>query len=165
MIEKLTLEQFQQIKSQLSQLIQQYDDYYDTHKNDDNYDDELLEQRFAEQYLSIQNRLLNYDLSDIPYSEWSDMAIFSDESHEADFSKTNANIDFKLVKYDGTNANFRGCNIRNLNSISSSYSPEQFDENTIKDIKGELKNSCYCKFCEKKIDTDSKYCKSCGKRQ
>lgn len=138
MIEKLTLEQFQQIKSQLSQLIQQYDDYYDTHKNDDNYDDELLEQRFAEQYLSIQNRLLNYDLSDIPYSEWSDMAIFSDESHEADFSKTNANIDFKLVKYDGTNANFRGCNIRNLNSISSSYSPEQFDENTIKDNPNEF---------------------------
>lgn len=138
MIEKLTLEQFQQIKSQLSQLIQQYDDYYDTHKNDDNYDDELLEQRFAEQYLSIQNRLLNYDLSDIPYSEWSDMAIFSDESHEADFSKTNANIDFKLVKYAGTNANFRGCNIRNLNSISSSYSPEQFDENTIKDNPNEF---------------------------
>ena len=53
MIEKLTLEQFQQIKSQLSQLIQQYDDYYDTHKNDDNYDDELLEQRLAEQYLSL----------------------------------------------------------------------------------------------------------------
>ena len=44
MIEKMSLEQFQQIKSQLSQLIQQYDDYYEAHENDENYDDELLEQ-------------------------------------------------------------------------------------------------------------------------
>ena len=29
MIEKLTLEQFQQIKSQLEQLVKQYEDFYD----------------------------------------------------------------------------------------------------------------------------------------
>ena len=38
MIEKMSLEQFQQIKSQLSQLIKQSDDYYDAHKNDENVD-------------------------------------------------------------------------------------------------------------------------------
>lgn len=130
MIEKLTLEQFQQIKSQLSQLIQQYDDYYDTHKNDDNYDDELLEQRLAEQYLSIQNRLLNYDLSDIPFEAWQDFQIMSDETHVVDFSKTKANIDFGVVEYYG-NGNFRGCNVRNLDKIQRWLNPNDFDEQTI----------------------------------
>ena len=138
MIEKMSLEQFKQIKNQLAQIVKEFQDNYEAHENDENYDYDKEEQRVVNQYLKIQNRLSQYDLSDIPYSEWSDMAILSDESHEADFSKTNANIDFKLVKYDGTNANFRGCNIRNLNSISSSYSPEQFDENTIKDNPNEF---------------------------
>lgn len=138
MIEKMSLEQFKQIKNQLAQIVKELQDNYEAHENDENYDYDKEEQRAVNQYLKIQNRLSQYDLSDIPYSEWSDMAILSDESHEADFSKTNANIDFKLVKYDGTNANFRGCNIRNLNSISSSYSPEQFDENTIKDNPNEF---------------------------
>lgn len=138
MIEKMSLEQFKQIKNQLAQIVKEFQDNYEAHENDENYDYDKEEQRAVNQYLKIQNRLSQYDLSDIPYSEWSDMAIFSDESHEADFSKTNANIDFKLVKYAGTNANFRGCNIRNLNSISSSYSPEQFDENTIKDNPNEF---------------------------
>ena len=138
MIEKMSLEQFKQIKHQLAQIVKELQDNYEAHENDENYDYDKEEQRAVNQYLKIQNRLSQYDLSDIPYSEWSDMAILSDESHEADFSKTNANIDFKLVKYDGTNANFRGCNIRNLNSISSSYSPEQFDENTIKDNPNEF---------------------------
>ena len=110
MVEKLTLEQFQQIRSQLSKLIQQYEDFYDTHKNDENYDDDLLEQRFTEQYLSIQNRLLNYDLSDIPFEAWQDFQIMSDETHAVDFSKTKANIDFDIVEYYG-NGNFRGCNV------------------------------------------------------
>lgn len=138
MIEKMSLEQFKQIKNQLAQIVKEFQDNYEAHENDENYDYDKEEQRVVNQYLKIQNRLSQYDLSDIPYSEWSDMAILSDESHEADFSKTNANIDFKLVKYAGTNANFRGCNIRNLNSISSSYSPEQFDENTIKDNPNEF---------------------------
>ena len=138
MIEKMSLEQFKQIKNQLAQIVKEFQDNYEAHENDENYDYDKEEQRAVNQYLKIQNRLSQYDLSDIPYSEWSDMAIFSDESHEADFSKTNANIDFKLVKYAGTNANFRGCNIRNLDSISYSYSPEQFDENTIKDNPNEF---------------------------
>lgn len=137
MIEKMSLEQFQQIRSQLSQLIQQYYDYFEAHGNDENYDNELLEQRLAEQYLPIQNRLLNYDLSDIPFEAWQDFQIISDETHVVDFSKTKANIDFGVVEYYG-NGNFRGCNIRNLDSISYSYSPEQFDENTIKDNPNEF---------------------------
>lgn len=130
MVEKLTLEQFQQIRSQLSKLIQQYEAIYDTHKNDENYDDDLLEQRFIEQYLPIQNNLLNYDLSDIPFEAWQDFQIISDETHAVDFSKTKANIDFGLVEYYG-NGNFRGCNVRNLDKIQRWLNPNDFDEQTI----------------------------------
>lgn len=130
MIEKLTLEQFQQIKSQLEQLVKQYENFYDAHKNDENYDEELLEQRFTEQYLEVQNRLLNYDLSDIPFEAWQDFQIMSDESHAVDFSKTRANIDFGLVEYYG-NGNFRGCNVRNLDKIQRWLNPNDFDEQTI----------------------------------
>lgn len=54
--------------------------------------------------------------------------------------------------------------IKEINNIYYETKKDSI-KNTIKDIKGELKNGCYCKFCKKKIDTDSKYCKSCGKRQ
>lgn len=54
--------------------------------------------------------------------------------------------------------------IKEINNIYYETKKDSI-KNTIKDIKGKLKNSCYCKFCEKKIDTDSKYCESCGKRQ
>ena len=54
--------------------------------------------------------------------------------------------------------------IKEINNIYYETKKDSI-KNTIKDIKGELKNGCYCKFCEKKIATDSKYCKSCGKRQ
>ena len=121
MIEKMSLEQFQQIKSQLSQLIKQYED---------SYSDELLEQRFIEQYLSIQNHLLNYDLSGIPFEAWQDFQILSDETHMVDFSKTRANIDFDVVEYYG-NGNFKGCNVRNLDKIGIFLDPNEFDEQTI----------------------------------
>lgn len=54
--------------------------------------------------------------------------------------------------------------IKEINNIYYETKKDSI-KNTIKDIKGELKNSCYCKFCEKKIDTNSKYCESCGKKQ
>lgn len=54
--------------------------------------------------------------------------------------------------------------IKEINNIYYETKKDSI-KNTIKNIKGELKNGCYCKFCEKKIDTDSKYCKNCGKRQ
>ena len=78
MIEKMSLEQFQKIRNQLTQLIKEYEDYYEAHKNDENYDDSVVEKRLVEQYLEIQNRLLEYDLSDIPFEAWQGMAITSD---------------------------------------------------------------------------------------
>ena len=131
MIEKMSLEQFQQIKNQLAQLVKEYEDNYEAHKNDENYDGSIEEQRLGDQYLEIQNRLLQYDLSDIPFEAWQGMTILSDETHAVDFSKTRANIDFDLVDYWG-NGNFRGCNVRNLEKLRRSLNPKDFDEETIR---------------------------------
>ena len=143
MIEKMSLEQFQQIRNQLAQLVKEYEDNYEAqlvkeyednyeaHKNGENYDDSVEEQRLVDQYLEIQNRLLQYDLSDIPFEAWQGIIIMSDETHAVDFSKTRANIDFDLVEYWG-NGNFRGCNVRNLEKLRRSLNARDFDEETIR---------------------------------
>lgn len=150
MVEKLTLEQFQQIRSQLSKLIQQYEDFYDTHKNDENYDDDLLEQRFTEQYLSIQNRLLNFDLSNIPYAEWMNMEIISDENHIADFSKTNANIDFSMLEYSPY-ANYKSCKIQNIAGRKRILNSEHFDSDVIKNNPGLFLSDSFPSSIKQKI--------------
>lgn len=131
MLKKMSLEQFQQITEQLAQLIKVYEDNYEAHKNDENYDDSVEEQRLVDQYLEIQNRLLQYDLSDIPFEAWQGMTIMSDETHAVDFSRTRANIDFDLVEY-WRNGNFRGCNVRNLEKLRRFLNPKDFDEETIR---------------------------------
>ncbi len=131
MIEKLSLEQFEQIKNQLADLIKEYEEYIEIHKNDENYNENEVEEKFTERYLSIQNYLLSYDLSNIPFEAWKDFIIFSDEEHIVDFSKTRANIDFALIEYYG-NGNFRGCNVRNLETLGRSLNYKDYDEETIK---------------------------------
>ena len=131
MIEKISLKQFQQIRNQLTQLVKEYEYNYEIHKNDDNYDNSVEEQRLIDQYYEIQNRLLQYDLSDIPFEAWEGMAIMSDETHAVDFSKTRANVDFDLVEYWG-NGNFKGCKVRNLEKLRKFLNPKEFDEETIR---------------------------------
>lgn len=131
MIEKISLKQFQQIRNQLTQLVKEYEYNYEIHKNDDNYDNSIEEQRLIDRYFEIQNRLLQYDLSDIPFEAWEGMAIMSDETHAVDFSKTRANVDFDLVEYWG-NGNFKGCKVRNLEKLRKFLNPKEFDEETIR---------------------------------
>ncbi len=131
MIEKISLKQFQQIRNQLTQLVKEYEYNYEIHKNDDNYDNSVEEQRLIDQYYEIQNRLLQYDLSVIPFEAWEGMAIMSDETHAVDFSKTRANVDFDLVEYWG-NGNFKGCKVRNLEKLRKFLNPKEFDEETIR---------------------------------
>ena len=131
MREKLSLEQFHQIKSQLQKLVQDYSEEREAHKNDENYNADIEEQKVIDEYLKIQDRLLQYDLSDIPFEAWEDMLIVSNDTHIADFSKTRANIDFNLVQYYG-DGNFRGCNVRNLEKVKSHLHYKDFDEETIK---------------------------------
>ena len=72
MVEKLNIEQFRQIKNQLTQMIQEGEQAYERGEDID-------EEEFIRQYTSLQNQLLNYDLSDIPFEEWQGMLLFSEE--------------------------------------------------------------------------------------
>lgn len=131
MIEKMTLEQFREIKRQLASIIKQGDDLYEQHKNDENYNYDADEKKLEEQYLEIQNRLLSYDLSDIPYAEWMNMEIISDESHIVDFSKTKANIDFSMLDYSPY-ANYKSCKIQNIGGTKRILDSEHFDSDVIR---------------------------------
>ncbi|MBD9098951.1 hypothetical protein EGP98_05115, partial [bacterium] len=131
MIEKMTLEQFRGIKRQLAAIIKQSEDLYEQHKNDENYNHDADEKKLEEQYLEVQNRLLSFDLSNIPYDEWMNMEIISDENHIADFSKTNANINFSMLEYSPY-ANYKSCKIQNIAGIKRILNSEHFDSDVIK---------------------------------
>lgn len=130
MIEKLTVAQFHQIRSQLHELISRLEELYETHKYNDNYNYDSAEQEIKEQYAVVQERLLSYNLSDIPFEEWNGFQVLSDTDYRADFSKTKANIDFEIIEYSG-NTNFKGCNVRNLERLKRWINPKDFDEQTI----------------------------------
>ena len=131
MIEKITLEQFRKIKRQLVFIIKLADNLYEQHKNDENYNYDADIERFEEQYLEVQNRLLSYDLSDIPYAEWMNMEIISDEKHIADFSKTKANIDFSMLEYSPY-SNYKSCKIDNIRCIKKIVNSDHFDSDVVK---------------------------------
>lgn len=131
MIKKMTLEQFREIKRQLASIIKQVDELYKQHKNDVNYNHDADEKRLEEEYLAIQNRLLSYDLSDISYAEWMNMKIIAYENHIADFSKTNANIDFSMLDYSPY-ANYKSCKIQNIRDENRILNSEHFDSDVIK---------------------------------
>ena len=127
MAQKLSLEEFKKIKQQLSNLISEYYDNYDTYIS--NYTFKELE----EKYYKIQEELLSYDLSDIAFEEWEGIEIHSDRNHIANFSKTHANIDFKLIDFDyNLNIILNGCNIRNSHVMKNRIDLTKFDEETIK---------------------------------
>ena len=107
-MEKLSLEKFREIREELDTV----------------YEDQM------ERYWNLQNKLLSYDLSDIPFKEWDDYIIYSDENHIVDFSKTRANIDFNLVNLDyyTTPGNFKGCNVRNIFVDSILLDPNSYDD-------------------------------------
>lgn len=86
---------------------------------------EDLEKRFL-----LQEKLLSYDLSDVSFDDWIGFDIIADENHIADFSKSNANIDFSNII--GFNyCNFKNCNIKNLDMYSDPLNRNNFDDKTI----------------------------------
>lgn len=84
---------------------------------------------FEKRFL-LQEKLLSYNLGDIPFQYWKDLHIMADEKHIADFSKSNANIDFSIV--EGFNyCIFKSCNIKNLEMYFEPLSRDNFDEKAI----------------------------------
>lgn len=111
---KITLEKFRQYKEKIMEIEYSYDE------------NEAFLRCF-----NLQKEILKYDLSDIPFEEWEGMTIYADNENRAFFSGTNANIDFSLVEYFG-NAEFHGCNIKNLEKIDNYINSNDFDDYIIK---------------------------------
>ena len=128
MVEKMTIEQFRQIRAQLDRILNQIEE---------NSKDEAIQNNLIEQYYSLQCYLFQFDLSEIPFEEWKDFLLFSDVAHAIDLSHTGANLDFELIDHvlDDTSeekVSFHGCNIRNINKMGSFSSERIFDEDTIR---------------------------------
>ena len=66
--------------------------------------------------------MLSYDLSDISFEEWKDIALVSSDKYPADFYKTKANLDFEILDIPITGKeiyNFKGCNVKDIESLES----------------------------------------------
>lgn len=131
MNKKMSLNMFNEYKEKMMNLISKTEEYIEQHENDDNFDGQKLEQEMTKQYLALQEELLSYDLSDIPFESWQDLQIFSENDYEPDFSKSKANIDFNILDFFGK-GNFKNCTIRNLDKFGEMINEESFDEATIK---------------------------------
>lgn len=87
-------------------------------------------------YLTVQKELLSYDLSDIPASLFSGMTFYSDDAGNIDFSSTNANLDFSLVKFENVGEGLgkiiaKGCNVSNISKLTYFYDKDSFDEEVV----------------------------------
>ncbi len=108
---KMTLERFREIKKRVLEMASISSDV------------QVDEEEFFAEFNSYMSELQRYDLSDIPFEEWEGMYLVAEN---LDMSKTHANLDFSLIQecsYE--TANFRGCNLRNLQEIY--YNEEDFD--------------------------------------
>lgn len=84
---KLTLEEFNEYKNKLITILSEAENFIEQNKDNEDFDEEKVEMEIEEKYLSIQNELLSYDLSNIPFEAWENIDIVSDYDYVADFSK------------------------------------------------------------------------------
>ena len=85
-MEQLSIEQFRQLKAKLNAA-----------KND------------IDEYMSVEEEIVSFDLSNIPFEEWNGMKIIG----SIDFSGTHANLDFRQVQFRNL-CNFETCNLQNI---------------------------------------------------
>ncbi len=108
---KVSVEEFRQLKNSMIELAKRSIELY---KNDSSNNTEVSV--VANDFYRLQNTLLSYDLSDIPFEEWKGMYLLSDGL--LDLSKTHANIDFSLFENAiFESINLDGCYIKGLERI------------------------------------------------
>ena len=124
-MEKLDLQIFRNLKKEIIEYLENYN------KAEERGEiiSEEEEQKFLTRYKEIIEILSKHDLSDIDFEEWRGMYLYSSEDIPIDFSKTKANIDFSIIKYDVYKAfpNFKSCQIKHFD-FDKYYYPDMFDE-------------------------------------
>lgn len=138
-IEKLSIEQFNEIKGKMIKLVENFNAVADSNENNSDFNMELFYKEFVNQYILYQQKLLSYDLSDIPFEAWDSISIITPEIGEefgikidnsiVDFSGTRANLDFDIINISGK-GNFKNCNVKNIQRHYH-ISEDSFDEQTI----------------------------------
>ena len=121
-------------------------DIKNNYENYEQYGEEFLS-KITNLLLEIQNELLSYDLSDIPYEEWDNMVLYSNGL--LDLSETKGNFDFSRIKVlqsdtrveDKPELRMKNCNVINLGDLNFDkdhdfyqnviIKKENFDEKTI----------------------------------
>ena len=133
-MEKLDLSTFRTLKSEIIEFMNKYEE---AEKSEEYLPDDEMNRFFA-RYIEIIKILSEHDLSDIDFEEWNGMLLSVDEDIQIDFSKTKANLDFSIIKYDSYKVfpNFKSCQIKNFDFDSYEYSPEMFDEEFKKENEG-----------------------------
>ncbi len=120
MLEKITLEHFQEIISKISNL---YNSIFDDLINGKVTEEELGEEGFlnlvneyANATYPLLQELTSYDLSDIPTDAYQEIFVCIPEDKKISFNGTNANIDFYNVNciITGNNLDFNNCNVTNF---------------------------------------------------
>lgn len=131
MREKLSIEEFRKYKEEQQKVAEEVYGKLNTFQDYTNIDQNLFNPLFE-----LQEKLLSYDLSGIPFEEWEDVMIFSSLNKPADFSLTRANLDFYLISTDAFNIpilnenyNFSDCNVKNITYMEG-YNDSYFDEKT-----------------------------------
>ena len=84
---RITISDFNQYREQINEMMAKAQEDFAFHKDDKKY-----HSSYTDICIELQNALLSYDLSNIPYEAWDDFTIFSDVVHRADFSKTKAKL-------------------------------------------------------------------------
>ena len=115
----MTLERFRQIKARLEEINNLYG--YKT----------ALDAGIEEEILIIAKEIERSDLSEIDFSEYNGFIDYG-----FNFENTNANIDFSIIRLldrsiSGTDRNYRGCNVRNIESYRGKYDESMFDDEII----------------------------------
>ena len=149
---KITLEQFNQYKERCKSIVDKMEDVYEQNTNNPNFDMNKFYEQFMQRYLEVQNELLKFDLSLIPYDVWRDFTILSSKDHPVDFSGTHANIDFSIFQYnDDAEINFKGCNIRNLSSLNRMLKSSDFDKVVVDNNKEMFVSDLFSQEFQKKL--------------
>lgn len=130
MPEKLNLTQFKEMLQNIQDTLKKEYEIIEQNSKNPEFNEEEYINEAIDRIFKMQEKVLSYDLSDIPFEAWEGYEIFADENHIADFSKTKANIDFKYLNYRGY-GRFQGCNVRNLEKIETNLNPQDFDEHVI----------------------------------
>lgn len=132
MLPKLSVEQFYEIKNRLIAEFETVQKRAESIDFKDVSEEEQIRitKEILENYTAIQNELLSYDLSDIPFEAWENIILFGYDV--LDLSQTHANIDFKLLEQCATEngINLKGCKVRNLQYVGGPILERFLDQET-----------------------------------